>query len=212
MAVNDIYQLAVRGVANGQQHVHTLHFRENVATSGSPEDVLIDDWQGACRTAYRNLFQADNTPVLVIVAARVAAAGALPVPVERAEAGATQVGTRTVAGDSLPPWLACVNTVRTGLAGRRHRGRYFLGGLREADQDGGVLNSTYIALAQAYADTLKGRFMPPSSISNFGLGVFSRLTWNGGAGGLINSFTPATTIVPRNLVASMRSRKAGHGL
>lgn len=208
MAINDTTQLAVKGVVAGQDHVHTLHFR-HLALPPNPEQALIDAWQAGCRTAYRACFVTFDNPVLTITARQVCGTVPLRAPVEETEVVGNQPGTRTPSGDRLAPWLASVTSERSALAGRSRRGRYYLGGLIEADIVMADLQSAYLALVQAYANTLDTIFMDGTD-PNFALVVHSsKLALQGLQ--CQDSSTLVNGLIVRGQLATMKSRKAGSG-
>ena len=68
--------------------------------------------------------------------------------------GTPLAGTRTGSAHVLPAMLTAVATLRTANIGRRHRGRLFLGGsLDEDDQNNGSFNGTILTL---WANLLAG--------------------------------------------------------
>jgi hypothetical protein len=209
MAINDTTQLAVRGIVAGQDHVHTLHFR-HMALPPDSEQALIDEWQAGCRTAYRAAFITFDSPVITLTARQVCGTVPLRAPVEETEAVGNQPGTRTPSGDRLAPWLASVTSERTALAGRSRRGRYYLGGLIEADIVMADLQSAYLTLVQAYATALLTVFGPAGTSANFKLAVHSSKL---AAQGLQcqDSSTLVNGLIVRSPLATMKSRKAGSG-
>lgn len=137
---NGIYSLKVIGTVGTQQHMHTLHFRSSTqpAALAMSEPVfmalLISTWQGPPRASFRALFSGSELPVQQYQVRKVCGTAPLPAGLDTAEAAGNQAGTGIAGefnGDNLAPWLASVTTLRTGLAGRRFRGRNYFGGLME---------------------------------------------------------------------------------
>lgn len=222
-AANGIYKIAVIGTVAGQRHIHTLHFRSTLAGSavGMAEDVYLADllstWQTGCRTAYRAVFSTSHAPVQQYQIRKVCGGVPLPAGSDVAESAGNQGGTINTGavggGEEAAPWLASVVTERTALAGRRYRGRFFLGGLYEGFIQGADVVSTRVSTVQAYADALVATFVTPLETTvNGKLFVFSRTqslvpgTQCQQAGADVRSLQPRTTL------ATMKSRKAGSGI
>lgn len=209
MAVTDVVQLSVEGSVQGQQHVHTLHFK--YLSVGANEQGLIDAWQSACRTAYRTVFSTVDSPCQLYVARQVCGASPLREATEEAEVSPNIAGATTVSGDYAPSWLASVHVLRSGLAGRRYRGRFFLGGLSEAEINGNSITGNRAGYGPAYATALLGAFGPAGTVAtDYRLCVYSRKLRSTGAtctecGNAVN------TVQNRTAIGSMRSRRPGSG-
>lgn len=213
MSANDTMQLAVVGTVSTQQHVHTLHFRQK-PTSGlgiENEQQLIDAWQAAMQTSYLALFRSFNNPIERIIARQVCGAVPLRAPIEETVAGGTQPGTKATTGDDMPPWLAAVFSVRTHLQGKSRRGRFFIGGVSEDEQERGNVAGAALTRYGAYATALLTAFGPTGTNPNFQLVVHSRKLAVPGTQ-CQDSSTPANGIIVRPVLGSMKSRKAGSGL
>lgn len=210
MAINDTIQLSVIGQAGGQAHVHTLHFR--FPEVGNTEQGIIDSWQANCRSLYRALFKSADSPCIRYSARHVCGAVPLRAAVEETEVAPNIVGASASVVDSLPPFVAAVVSVRTALAGRSRRGRFFLGGLLEEHQANGVLAVGVVGAIQSYVDSLIATFGPLSAIGNAKLVVHSSKLASVPGTQCQNSSTPVTGMLVRNQLGTMRSRKAGSGL
>lgn len=209
MSVNDTTQLAVQGTVGGQTHIHTLHFRYLDPTAS--EQGLIDLWQANARTAYRGMFSTNDSPVILLRASEVCGALPLRAPVEEAEAGGNQTGTRVISAERLPSWLAAVVSERTAFAGKTRRGRFYIGGLFEDETTGNTLNSGYIAWVQAYVDAIMGTFGPSGTSNLYRLVVYSRKLASVPGTQCQDSSTVVTSMLVNANIGSMKSRKPGSG-
>jgi hypothetical protein len=207
MAVNDTYAFAVRGTVGTQTHVHTLHFRQ-LDPLGT-EQMLIDQWQTSCEGPYKALFTFQDFPMEVIRAQVICGSEPLPAAVEETFAGAATEGTKTATTDSCPAFLAALVRERTALAGRTRQGRFFIGGLREADVSGNGITAEHIARLQAYCNALSGEFMGTSP-QPFQLVVHSRKLAQPGVQCQVSS-APVTSLNVSSAATTMRSRKVGSG-
>ena len=221
-AANGVYKFAVIGTCNGQQHIHTLHFRSTLAGNavGMNEADYMQDllttWQTACRTAYRGIFDTTNTPVQQYQVRKVCGSVPLPAGLDAAEAGGNQAGTQNPGvggGDQSAPWLANVVTERTALAGRSYRGRFYLGGMYEGDFAGAVVGNRRLPPTQAYVDTLVATFVTPlETAANAKAFVFSRTLSLVPGTQCQNAGADVRSYQVRDTLATMKSRKAGSGI
>lgn len=209
MAINDTAQLAVIGTVLGQQHVHTLHFRHEQV--GQSEADIINEWQAGCRTTYRTMFDNTDSPCQLYSARQVCGAVPLRAPAEEAEVAPNIVGASDFTSDAAPSWLAAVGSERTALAGRRRRGRFFIGGLYESEISGNNLVANHLARLQAYIDALMATFGESGTSVLFRLVVHSPTLAAIPGTECQNSSTPVTAIIARSAIGSMKSRKPGRG-
>jgi hypothetical protein len=209
MAINDTTLLTVKGSVFGQDHVHTLHFRS--IDIGASEQDLIDAWQAGCRTSYRAIFSTGEFPCQTYTARQVCGSVPLRAPVEETETTPLSEGTKTGATGAMPPWIAGVVSVRTAFAGRSRRGRFYLGGMAESEQELAVITSGRLALQQAYIDDLISEFVFPAGAGGWTLVVHSHKLAAVPGTDCEDSSTLVTGFLNRSAVATMKSRKAGHG-
>lgn len=210
MAVNDTILLAIRGTVGGQTHVHTLHFREMAVAAD--EQGLIDEWQAACMTPFRGMFDNDDTPVILATASQVCGATPLRAPVEEAVTPPGGIGTLTLPGDRVPSWLAAVVSVRTAVAGRSRRGRFYIGGLFEDVIHENSIDAAHLLRVKVYTDALMATFGPGGTmVANHALVVHSPKLASVPGTQCQNSSTIVTALLPRTLIGSMKSRKPGSG-
>lgn len=209
MAINDTVQLSVVGRVFQQDHIHTLHFRYSQLISN--EQSLIDAWQSGCRTAYRAIFPTGELPCVQYVARQVCGSTPLRAATEETETLLLSEGTKTGATGAMPPWIAQVVSVRTALAGKSRRGRFYLGAVAESEQELAVFTSGRLALAQAYADALVAAFVTPGSAGDYRLVVHSPKLAAVPGVNCQDCSTLVTGMIVRDAVATMKSRKSGHG-
>jgi hypothetical protein len=95
------------------------------------------------------------------------------------EGNFTTSTTGTAATDMLPPQCALVWTIKTGLAGRRRRGRSYVFGLPETAQANGTWVAATITAMTTNLNNLYAFFGPSGSDPQFLLGVWSERTASG---------------------------------
>lgn len=103
------------------------------------------------------------------------------------------------AADMLPPQNAAVLSLKTGLAGKKYRGRSFIGPLSENDQIAGTWNSTLLAAMDNLGDALMSDW--PSLFTG------SLVIYHKGDG----TSTPVNSYVSRPTVYTQRRRTIGRG-
>lgn len=209
MPIGDVWQVQARGTVLGQQHIHTLHFRD--ITGLAAPTAIVTVWQATCRTAFRNCFENTDLVLQDYVIRQVCGTPPLAASAAATEPGATQAGTRTSGSDTEPSWLARVISWRTAFSGRRFRGRSYLGGLRESWLSGNNLVGGETALLDAYVTAFLGAFGPTGSSTDWRGVVYSQVARDGGAT-CVTAGSQITGAISRLAVASMKSRKPGHGI
>lgn len=220
VAANGIYKMAVVGTVQGEQHIHTLHFRSTPNPNNTTMSetaymtAIANAWKAQARVGFLNLFGTVDTPNLLQQLRKVCGSLPLPAGVDLAEGSGSQAGTRVVTslGDQAAAWLAGTLTHRSGFAGRSYRGRNYLGGLFEADLQQQSVSATYQGLLQAYANGLAAAFITPLEVDAVAkLFVYSRKLASVAGTQCQNAGADVTQLTPSSKLATMKSRRAGHG-
>lgn len=213
MSVNDTVQLAVKGIVGGQTHIHTLHFRYIDVLSTDSD--LVADFQANALAEFRQCFSTADLPAQLITASQVCGGIPLRAPAEATPAAPAGTRDSSAIGDRLPSWLATITSERTALAGRSRRGRFYMGGMWEADTDGNNLTDgtnrakNYVTL---YAAKLMARYVTDGAGKSprYTLAIHSRVLALPGVN-CQDSSTLVNGLIVRTAVASMKSRKPGSG-
>lgn len=208
MTIGDVWQLAIKGTCLSQEHLHTLHFR--ALTTPANSAALVSEWQAGARTSYRGLFGTGDLPVVTYTCRQVCGTPPFAASTEATEGGGTQAGTRSLSGDGAPSWLARCISWRSAYAGRRFRGRSYIGGMFESMMNGNDLVSGELTLMDAYVSAMLATFGGSGTSANWVFCVYSQVARDGGA----TCPTAASQVaagISRSAIASMRSRKPGHG-
>lgn len=179
MAIGDYYKLAVENQWNGQVFVNVFHFRQvDNPTGGIPNNAagLIYYWNDILAAGpgpavkYR-----DVMPSVVTVYRQYAYC--LTNVADAAENVVNVLGTRGT-GDLCPPQCATVITWRTANAGRRFRGRSYLGPIREQDQSAGTIEAAiYKTAVNSFASAMMSHFN--GATSKYKHVVYSRILATG---------------------------------
>lgn len=208
MAINDVFRMTIKGTVAGQDHYLTHHFRD--LTGAAAQTAIITVWQATCRTALRGCFTTADTPLLSYEVRQVCGTLPLQAPGAATEPGATQAGTISPPGERLASWLARVISWRTAYAGRSYRGRSFFGGLYEDWCNGNNVNGAQMTQTDAYVTAMLGAFGPSGSSADWRLVVWSERLRDLGNSCLLSS-AGIDAGLSQQAIASMKSRKVGHG-
>lgn len=207
-AVNDLFQVRVKGFQEGQETNNVLHFK-CVAASSDVElhliQALISCYLTHLMPAWSNQWTLDT-----VVWKRVA-----PTLSPEFVSSGTTGFTGALVTDSLPTFNAALVSIRTAEGGRSKRGRMFLAGIPEA----ATIKSSFDlaglpwAAILAFVACLVDKFIDNGELGSdrFLLGVYSRKIGGSAFPYQAAGFTPAVSLTPVSLVATMRSRKVGRG-
>jgi hypothetical protein len=229
MATGDVYKVTFSGTGQGSIYQNVLNVRMRISTD--PTNVMFQTlmtdfcaifYQQQATTTHWDGWEATQQwgPNMTIDKPRC-----------RRLDGKQFAGAQTItgigAGDALPPQSALVFTWFTGISGRRHRGRSYIWGLREADQAEGLWTTSMLSNWSNNLNTFLAlyRGSPAGTNPNFTLGVWSERQASGcvpatpPATGHVNidepdpdnAFTPINTGAVREIVYSQRRRTRGVG-
>jgi len=207
MALGDIYRLAMRWqhVTSGDDVVNVWHFQQNsLLILDTPAEDLLQAFTEEVITLYSGL----TSPLylLDLITVRQITGG-----IEIFEIGASTLGERGTTATGLPGQVACVVSWRTGLAGRRRRGRTYMPPAAEEDLNAGRWIAGYVA-----------------GVTNFGNGMVTGMatatighaSWLFGVWSVPQTvpppdpptlFTPITSFIIDPVPGTMRSRRVGSG-
>lgn len=159
-------KLELNGVCDSQQVVNVLHYKFVGAQTGATLGTFITNWLSAHKTQWLAVhgtnYRLDNI-VCTDISSPSGASVTTAVP------GPTNVGT--IAGSPLPNNVALAVSWRTGLAGRRNRGRSFIGGLTANAASADLAASTFVTDLATLATSL----ISTSFAGGFDFGVTSKL-------------------------------------
>lgn len=179
-----LYQLTVQGLAFGQQIVNTHHFEaeatyditNNGTDAGAQADsqLLALDWIANLKTPYLAQLPVDYAMQNVIcqVLERNGQFRHRLTPMENVSTGP---GTNATLGTLENLTLAGVIRWRTPIAGKRHRGRSYIGPLGQSAVADGRLVTGAVTVLTAYADAMRNRYTGAgASAGKWNLTVYSR--------------------------------------
>jgi|SRR5712691_9121061 len=205
VAVGEIYQTTYVMQQAGQTVENVLHFRQRtlIATDNQIKQDLRDFW-----TLYRALISSDVT--LIEIRTKRMTPIALDTLIFQPNSGESLGGLAASCGNST---LSAVVTLRTGLSGKRHRGRVYVPGVSPAiltDQENKISSSSLAARDTVWTNIMALFDDATGTALYVALGIYSRLI--GGQ----NPFTLAgwqavTQFVNRPILGNQRRRREGVG-
>jgi len=208
-AINDLWQVRVKGFLAGQEYNNVLHFKAETASADVETDLALKIIECFVTHLLPGLHNQMILDTLVWKRVSPTLGPDIITPFPGGSIGQVSVG------DFLPSFTAALVSIRTAEGGRSKRGRMFLAGLPESGVTGNsILQSslTWTSIV-AFVACVVTAFIDNAELGTgrFGLGVYSRVIGGSafpyGAAG----FTRATLLSPVALVATMRSRKQGRG-
>lgn len=191
MAIGDIYRVSIVGTVGNVQIVNTFHIRQVSGLIGTIEGDVKSVWETSVETSYLQL-----KPTTYNIN-RLAVLKVSPGTPEGGEETLSGSGGKT--GDILPFQDACVLSIRTGIPGRRYRGRMYIGPIVEGDQASGILTAGFLTSAAAFVTAMQGAFGSTDQ--------FQWMVWSD-TGGFAN---PVTNVLIRDLLGTQRRRRPGVG-
>lgn len=187
----DVYRVSIIGAAYGAQIVNTFHVRQVSGLIGTVQGDIQSVWNTSCKTTYLALLAAGYSHQRLNV---------IKVSAGAPEGGDEALtGPGTAVGDPLPIQAAGVLSCRTGIPGRRYRGRMYLGPFTENDQASSTLTGTKLTAINAFATAMFGAF---SSTDQFEWVIWSEV------GGFS---TPVTNVIAQPIMGIIRRRRPGQG-
>jgi hypothetical protein len=114
-------------------------------------------------------------------------------------------------GPTSVSFAASLVNIRTGIGGRRGRGRKFLPPAGEANITTSNLDEPTLVLLAAFLSCVAAKFIGSGATAPWRIGVLSRTDLTALGGNFDNSFREATQLSPVALVANLSSRKVNRG-
>lgn len=207
-------QARIVGTLHGQDTVNVLHFATNTAELdiSPPSPLLTALVEAILACVIEALLPAvtQDWTARYVDARFVYNGGGSPIGTDPviATAPAGSVGELGVTSVSFASSLV---NIRTGLGGRRGRGRMFLPPAGEAQTAASMIDEGTMDLITAFLLCMAGKFLGSSPTTDWRLGVLSR-TIAGPTNANFNAgFFIASQLSPVARVAVLSRRKIGHG-
>lgn len=117
----------------------------------------------------------------------------------------------SLAGLANPTSVASVISLKTGLGGRRNRGRKYMAGLVKEESINSRIDSTRLASMQENWDAVAFWFRLANTSAYTEWGILHRSANGAPVPIAADSFVPITSVVVRSITGTMRTRIPGHG-
>jgi hypothetical protein len=112
-----------------------------------------------------------------------------------------------VGSPAAPSNVAMVASMRTGLGGRKNRGRKYLFGHPVNGIDGTHWTQAAMDNAVAKWGQIHDKFGAGNTLSSLTYGILHRFVGGVYIPPAVNQFVPCTQVIPKNYIATMRSRR-----
>jgi hypothetical protein len=199
----------ILGTLHGQDTVNVIHFATNeVINDNLARDTLILQLLAqvlACVTD--QLLNAVTSEWTFTGIEGTAIAPVLSDP-QFSAAPANSVGTL---GPTSASFIATLCTIRTGIGGKSHRGRFFLPPAGEANTNISILDGDTLTQLNQFLACLAGKFIGAGASTPWRIGVLSRKLLANSPANFNTAFTEATSLTVSDKAAIMGSRKVGRG-
>ena len=210
-AQGEVYEVVLECRQEGQQVLNVLHFQALTAIDNVETRLLR-----AMVECLLTVLLPDSTSNLQYVRCKGKRVFPTLGPVLEIGQEPGDVVQGAEVGDSVPTFVAVCANIHTSRGGRSGRGRMFIFGVPEGATQGSYIQTSnpYWTVILAYLACVAGKFITqsdPPAANRWQLGVMSRKLGGPKPPYTADGFAAATRITPNNRLASMVSRKVGHG-
>lgn len=202
----------LKGELHGQETVNVWHFATNSALGGGADVALLVALAAAIMQCVETVLlpavtQDWNVTLVETQYVGTVTGGTTTDPVVQAPAGAGvgQLGPTSVS------FAATLMQLRSGVAGRRGRGRSFMPPPGEAQIASSTIDDPTLTLFVAFMNCLLGKFTGAGATTDWRLGVYSRKTGGGIFGNFDAAFHEVKQLTVSNKLAVISRRRVGHG-
>lgn len=195
----------IRGVVSGHLHGQLVEnvFFFRAKNAGIPDNEI------AATVRDKVVDQLNNDVSEQMVFERVKVQEIFPVMRDPFELPINMAGVQ--AGEAAPSLVAGIVSLKTGLGGRRNRGRKYVAGLLRDNIDLSLIDQARVDSMQVSWNSINSWFAADNNLSNLTWGILHR-TLNGAPVPLsADSYVPITSVVVQRVAGSMRTRRPGRG-
>lgn len=208
-AIGDVFEVRVVGKLDNQDAINVWHFKATEAVEGVEETLIAALIECIITTILPK--STDDYTLLKAQFMRVSPTSSALLESAVDTAAVVQAG-----GDGVPGFCAALVSLRTEFPGKSGRGRKYIAGIPEVATNCGVLvqESDYWAQFVAFVLCVASKFIGTTAVpatTPWRLQVLSRKLGNAKAPYNANQFHDVVTMSPNQIIASMRSRRIGHG-
>lgn len=205
------FRVKIVGRIHGQTTNNVLHFRAMIADLVTPESnnsLLQQLLTAIMECVIDTLLPAVTTDWTFIRSEAQMLLPQVTDPIESTAQG-NLTGART---NSNVSFCASLVNLRSGVGGRRGRGKIFLPPGGDLDMTNSVLSDDLTDLLEAFLLCMFGKFVGPTKTTPFEWGVLSRKDMEGVTGAnAFDAIRPIVNAAPNQVAAKIGSRKLGSG-
>lgn len=202
-------RVRILGKIHGQDTVNVLHFATNTVINDNLErDTLILQLLAqilACVTDQLRGAVTQDWELRALEGTAIAPVLSDP------QLSAAPAGTVGTLGPCSASFIASLVTIRTGVGGKTHRGRFFLPPAGEANTTASLVDDDILTQLNNFLICLAGKFIGAGASTPWRIGVLSRKTFANSAANFDAAFTEATSLTVSKEAAIMGSRKVNRG-
>lgn len=114
-------------------------------------------------------------------------------------------------GEAAPSLVAAIVSLKTGLGGRRNRGRKYVAGLLRDNIDSSLIDQARVDSMQVEWNSINSWFQAGNGLSNLTWGILHRTQGGNPVPLSADSYVPITSVVVQRIAGSMRTRRPGRG-
>lgn len=202
----------LQGEIHGQQTINVWHFATNSALGGGADVALLLALATAIMQCVETVLLPAVTQDWNVTDVTTQYMGTVtggtttdPTVLGPSGSGVGQLGPTSVS------FAAALMQLRSGVAGKRGRGRSFLPPPGEAQIANSTIDDPTLTLFVAFMNCLLGKFVGVGATTDWRLGVYSHKTAGGIFGNFDAAFHEVKQLSMANKLAVISRRKTGHG-
>lgn len=195
----------IRGVVSGHMHGQLIEnvFFFKAKNAGIPDNEI------AATVRDNVVDQMNNDVSEQMVFESVKVQEIFPVARDPYELAINMAGLQ--AGEAAPSLVAAIVSLKTGLGGRRNRGRKYVAGLLRDNIDQSIIDQARVDSMTVSWQAINSWFAAGNNLSNLTWGIVHRTLGGNPVPLSADSYVPITSIVVQRVAGSMRTRRPGRG-
>lgn len=194
-----IFRVTLTAQLYGSICQNVWHLRKDEGVIATDVPLLATRWRDAWMDVYKNMWVSETTMVSIRVAEVTSAGEGVVTVLPLSMTGGSGNDVRS------PLMMSLVIQVRTGVAGRTNRGRFFVGGQTVGNMINGLWTGTWMTTISGYLATLSGRWVGTSGTEDFWLVIL-------GPNDDPLDARAATSLAARTTPGTQRRRELGVGI
>lgn len=202
----------IHGEIHGQQTVNVLHFATNTSVDDAPppHPLLLQLAEALLECAVDTLLPAVTSDWRLVKTSATFVGTVTGTNTDSYDATAPPASVGELSPTSVS-FIASGVDLKTGIRGRRGRGRIFLPPAGEAQIAASEIDAPTLLLIAEFLTCLAGKFLGASPTTPWRLGVYSRKIGGASFANFDNAFSVVAQMSPRGTAFVIGRRKKGRG-